>query len=322
MELMTETSRPVAPERDLPATLGTSILSGIGNTPLLRIRMFERESPGVAVFGKAEFLNAGGSVKDRPALRMIRDGEASGALTHDRVILDSTSGNTGIAYAMVGAALGYRVRLVMPTNVSDERKTTIAAYGAEIVYSDAQEGSDGAIRVARAMYEADPATYFMPDQYNNPANWRAHYDGTGAEIWEQTNGEVTHFVAALGTSGTFVGVSRRLRDQDPGVTCVSVQPEDPWHGLEGMKHMPSAIVPGIYDPQLADENLWAPTEVAYNLAGELARREGVMVGHSSGAALWGVREIARRLTHGVVVTVLCDGGERYLSSGLYGRRWS
>lgn len=318
---MTETSRPVAPERVVPATMGTSILSGIGNTPLLRIRLFEDECPGVAVFGKAEFLNAGGSVKDRPALRMIRDGEASGQLTPERIILDSTSGNTGIAYAMVGAALGYRVRLVMPTNVSSERKTSIAAYGAEIVYSDPQEGSDGAIRLARSIYEADPQAYFMPDQYNNPANWQAHFDGTGAEIWEQTGGEVTHFVAALGTSGTFVGVSRRLRHERPDVTCVSVQPEDPWHGLEGMKHMPSAIVPGIYDPDLADENLWAPTEVSYNLAGELARREGVMVGHSSGAALWGVRQIARRIGRGVVVTVLADGGERYLSSGLYGRQW-
>ena len=317
---MTETSRPVAPERDLPASLGSSILSGIGNTPLLRIRLFERECPGVAVFGKAEFLNAGGSVKDRPALRMIRDGEASGELTRDRIILDSTSGNTGIAYAMVGAALGYRVRLVMPTNVSDERKTTIAAYGAEIVYSDAQEGSDGAIRVARAMYEADRGAYFMPDQYNNPSNWRAHYDGTGAEIWEQTDGEVTHFVAALGTSGTFMGVSRRLRHERRDIVCASVQPEDPWHGLEGMKHMPSAIVPGIYDAALADENLWAPTEESYDLARRLAQSEGILVGHSSGAALWGVREVARRLAVGVVVTVLCDGGARYLSSGLYGRR--
>ncbi len=317
---MTETSRPAAPEREVPATLDNSILRGIGNTPLLRIRLFERESPGVAVFGKAEFLNAGGSVKDRPALRMIRDGEASGALTHDRTILDSTSGNTGIAYAMVGAALGYRVRLVMPTNVSDERKTMIAAYGAEIVYSDAQEGSDGAIRVAHALYDADPGAYFMPDQYNNPGNWKAHYDGTGAEIWQQTGGEVTHFVAGLGTSGTFVGVSRRLRHEHAGVACISVQPEDPWHGLEGMKHMPNAIVPGIYDPSLANENLWAPTEASYELARQLAHGEGILVGHSSGAALWGVHETARRITRGVVVTVLADGGSRYLSSGLYGRR--
>lgn len=317
---MTETSRPAAPERETPAALDASILSSIGNTPLLRIRLFEREFPGVAVFGKAEFLNAGGSVKDRPALRMIRDGEVTGALTHDRTILDSTSGNTGIAYAMVGAALGYRVQLVMPTNVSDERKTTIAAYGAKVVYSDAQEGSDGAIRAARTMYEADRDAYFMPDQYNNPSNWKAHYDGTGAEIWRQTGGQVTHFVAGLGTGGTFVGVSRRLRHERPDMICISVQPEDPWHGLEGMKHMPTAIVPRIYDPRLANENLWAPTEASYELARELAHSEGILVGHSSGAALWGVREMARRGARGVIVTVLADGGARYLSSGLYGTR--
>jgi cysteine synthase B len=319
---MPETSRPAAPERVAPAALGSSILGGIGNTPLLRIRLFERELPGVTVLGKAEFLNAGGSVKDRPALRMIRDGEASGELTQDKVILDSTSGNTGIAYAMVGAALGYRVRLVMPTNVSDERKTIIRAYGAEIVFSDALEGSDGAITVARAMYQATPEQYFMPDQYNNPSNWKAHYDGTGAEIWEQTEGTVTHFVAGLGTAGTFTGVGRRLRHERPDVVLVSVQPEDPWHGLEGMKHMPTAIVPGIYDASLANDNLWAPTEDSYELARALAEQEGVLVGHSSGAALWGAREVARRIGSGVIVTVLCDGGGRYLSSGLYGRRWT
>jgi cysteine synthase B len=318
---MPETTRPAAPERAAPAAVGTSILGGIGNTPLLRIRLFEREFPGVSVFGKAEFLNPGGSVKDRAALRMIRDGEASGALTRARIILDSTSGNTGIAYAMVGAALGYRVRLVMPTNVSDERKTMIAAYGAEIIFSDAQEGSDGAIGVARDIYEADPDIYYMPDQYNNPGNWKAHYDGTGAEIWRQTEGTVTHFVAGLGTSGTFTGVSRRLREERSDIVCISVQPEDPWHGLEGMKHMPTAIVPGIYDPSLADDNLWAPTEPSYELARELAQREGILVGHSSGAALWGVRETARRMQSGVIVTILCDGGGRYLSGGLYGRQW-
>jgi cysteine synthase B len=317
---MPETTRGAAPERVAPVTLGTTILGGIGDTPLLRIRLFEREFPGVAVYGKAEFLNAGGSVKDRAALRMIRDGEESGALTPDRVILDSTSGNTGIAYAMVGAALGYRVRLVMPTNVSDERKTMILAYGAEIVYSDAQEGSDGAIVLAQRIFAEEPDRYFMPDQYNNPANWKAHYDGTGAEIWRQTDGTVTHFVAALGTSGTFMGVTRRLRAEQADTVCISVQPEDPWHGLEGMKHMPSAIVPGIYDPDLADGNLWAPTEASYDLARDLARTEGIMVGHSSGAALWGVRETARQVERGVIVTVLCDGGNRYLSSGLYGGR--
>jgi cysteine synthase B len=317
---MPETTRGAAPERVAPVRLGTSILGAIGDTPLLRIRLFERECPGVAVLAKAEFLSAGGSVKDRAALRMIRDGEAAGALTHDRVILDSTSGNTGIAYAMVGAALGYRVRLVMPTNVSDERKTMILAYGAEIVYSDAQEGSDGAIVLAQQLFAEDPDGYFMPDQYNNPSNWKAHYDGTGAEIWRQTEGSVTHFVAALGTSGTFMGVGRRLRAERPEVVCISVQPEDPWHGLEGMKHMPTAIVPGIYDPSLADDNLWAPTEASYDLARELAQTEGIMVGHSSGAALWATRETARRIERGVIVTVLCDGGNRYLSSGLYGGR--
>ena len=316
---MPESMRGAAPELS-PVTLGTSIAGSIGNTPLLRIRLFERDHPGVAVYGKAEFLNAGGSVKDRAALRMIREGEASGALTRDHVILDSTSGNTGIAYAMLGAALGYRVRLVMPGNVSDERKAMISAFGAEIVYSDAQEGRDGAIVLAQRIRAEDPARYFMPDQYNNPANWKAHYDGTGAEIWEQTEGSVTHFVAALGTSGTFMGVSRRLRVERPSVQCISVQPEDPWHGLEGMKHMPSAIVPGIYDPGLADDNLWAPTEESYELAAELASTEGILAGHSSGAALWGVREVARRVERAVIVTVLCDGGGRYLSNGLYGAR--
>lgn len=314
MGAMPEASRPKAPERGILATNDTSVLDAIGNTPLLRIRLFEEECPGVVVHGKAEFLNAGGSVKDRPALRMIREGEASGALSPAQIILDSTSGNTGIAYAMVGAALGYRVRLVMPTNVTEERKRMIAAYGAEIVLSDPLEGSDGAIRVARALYEDNPAAYFMPDQYNNPANWQAHYDTTGVEIWEQTAGTVTHFVAALGTSGTFMGVSRRLREERPDVRCISVQPEDPWHGLEGMKYMPSSIVPGIYDEHLADENLWAPTEPSYELVRDLATREGIFVGHSSGAALWAVREVARRIERGVIVTVLCDGGGRYLSN--------
>ena len=318
---MPETSRPAAPERVDRAALASSILGAIGNTPLLRIRLFERELPRVTVLAKAEFLNAGGSVKDRAALRMILDGVASGELTHDRIILDSTSGNTGIAYAMVGAALGYRVRLVMPTNVSEERKSTIAAYGAEIVYSDAHEGSDGAILEARRLFADDPDLYFMPDQYNNPSNWKAHYDGTAPEILAQAGGTLTHFVAVLGTSGTFVGVSRRLHEERPDVVCVSVQPEDPWHGLEGMKHMPTAIVPGIYDEGLATTNLWAPTEASYDLAGELARSEGIMVGHSSGAALWGVRETARSIESGVIVTVLPDGGSRYLSAGLYGKQW-
>jgi cysteine synthase B len=296
------------------------ILDRIGNTPLLRIRLFESECPDVAVYAKAEFMNPGGSVKDRPALRMINEGEASGALTRDRVIIDSTSGNTGIAYAMIGAAKGYRVRLVMPSNVSTERRELVGAYGAEVVYSDALEGSDGAIRMVREMHAAGPDAYFMPDQYNNDANWRAHFDGTGREIWEQTHGTVTHFVAGLGTSGTFVGTSRRLKELNPDVQCISVQPAEPWHGLEGLKHMETSIVPGIYDASIADENVGAETEAAYEVARDLARSEGILVGHSSGAALWAVRELARRIGRGVVVTVLADGGDRYLSSGLYRRR--
>ena len=303
--------RIVDPVRD------EGIIDRIGNTPLLRVHLFDDECPDVAVYAKAEFLNPGGSVKDRPALRMIEDGERDGRLTHDRIIIDSTSGNTGIAYAMIGAAKGYRVRLVMPGNVSDERRELVSAYGAEIVYSDPMEGSDGAIRMVRTMYAEDPDGYFMPDQYNNDSNWRAHYDGTGREIWEQTQGTVTHFVAALGTSGTFVGVTRRLKQLNAEVRCISVQPAEPWHGLEGLKHMETSIVPGIYDAGLADENVGVDTEPAYELARELARREGVLAGHSSGAALVAVRDVARRIGRGVIVTVFADGGGRYISTGLY-----
>ena len=301
---------------------GGSITDQIGRTPLLRIRLFDGELPaGVQVYAKAEFMNPGGSVKDRPALRMIEEGERSGRLTRGKVIIDSTSGNTGIAYAMIGAARGYSVRLVMPTNVSEERKQLVTAYGAEIVYSDALEGSDGAIRVARAMYAADPDRYFMPDQYNNDANWRAHYDTTAPEIWEQTGGLVTHFIAGLGTSGTFMGTSRRLRELNPAIRCISVEPDEPWHGLEGLKHMETSIVPGIYDPTLADENIGVGTEAAYEVARALARSEGILIGHSSGAGLWAAREVGLRLgSGGVIVTVFADGGDRYLSSGLYQRR--
>lgn len=304
----------------MPAIRDEGILDRIGATPLLRIRMFERECPGVAVYAKAEFMNPGGSVKDRPALRMVEEAERSGRLTPDRVIVDSTSGNTGIAYAMIGAAKGYRVRLVMPGNVSDERRELVLAYGADIVFSDPMEGSDGAIRSVHAMVAEDPERYFMPDQYNNEANWRAHYDGTGPEIWEQTRGTVTHFVAGLGTSGTFVGVARRLKELNHDVRCISVQPSEPWHGLEGLKYMATSIVPGIYDPTLADEDVGIDTEPAYAVARELARSEGILAGHSSGAALCAVRNIAHRIGRGVIVTLLADGGDRYLSSGLYGSR--
>jgi S-sulfo-L-cysteine synthase (O-acetyl-L-serine-dependent) len=291
----------------------------VGKTPLIKLRRASEET-GCTILGKAEFLNPGGSVKDRAALAMIEDGERRGALTHDRTIIDSTSGNTGIAYALVGAAKGYRVKLVMPANVSSERKTLITAYGAEIVYSDAGDGSDGAIRMVRDIVAMDPDGYFYPDQYSNPANPRAHYDGTAVEILEQTPGQITHFVAGLGTTGTFVGTSRRLKEHDPSIKTIAVEPEDAFHGLEGLKHLPTAIVPRIWDPTLADEVWGCPTEPAYDLAREAARTEGLLVGHSSGAVLWAVRKLAATIREGVVVTVFPDSGDRYLSTGLYGRK--
>jgi S-sulfo-L-cysteine synthase (O-acetyl-L-serine-dependent) len=292
----------------------------IGNTPLVRVRLFEREFPKVEVYAKAEWFNPGGSVKDRAALAMIEDGEKQGALTREKTIVDSTSGNTGIAYALVGAAKGYRVKLVMPGNVSAERKALVKAYGAEIVYSDPGEGSDGAILKVRDLVAQDPDHYFYPDQYSNPANPRAHYEGTAVEILEQTDGRITHFVAGLGTTGTFVGTSRRLKENDPSIRCIAVQPEDSFHGLEGLKHLPTAIVPRVWDPSLADEVWGCPTEPAYDLARQVAREEGLLVGHSSGAALWAVRKLAASIREGVVVTVFPDSGDRYLSTGLYGRK--
>ncbi len=312
-------ARPEPTLAIVPQPLESRLLHLVGNTPLLRVRLFEDELPELRVYAKAEYRNPGGSVKDRPALRMINEAERDGRLTEEKVILDSTSGNTGVAYAMIGAAKGYRVHLVMPRNVSAERRALTHAYGATITFSDPMEGSDGAIRLCREIHAEDPERYFLPDQYNNPDNWLAHYHGTAEEIWSQTQGSITHFVAALGTSGTFVGTGRRLRELSGQVRLVSVQPDSPWHGLEGLKHMESAITPGIYDPNLADEDLGAPTEEAYDLVRRLATTEGVLVGHSSGANLWAVREVGRRIGRGVVVTILCDGGDRYLSSGLYGR---
>ena len=294
------------------------IVSHIGHTPLLRVRMFEREFPGLEVYAKAEWFNPGGSVKDRPALSMIEDGERRGALTKDRVIIDSTSGNTGIAYALVGAAKGYRVKLVMPGNVSAERKALVTAFGAEIVYSDAGEGSDGAIRMVREVVAHDPDRYFYPDQYSNPANPRAHYEGTAVEILEQTGGRITHFIAGLGTTGTFVGTTRRLKEHDPSIHAIAVEPDDSFHGLEGLKHLPTAILPRIWEEGVADEIWYCPTEHAYDLARAIARTEGLLVGHSSGAALWAVRRLASTIKEGVVVTVFPDSGDRYISTGLYG----
>lgn len=289
------------------------LLSLIGNTPLIRLRRVASHLRGVELYGKAEWFNPGGSVKDRPALSMILDGERSGKLTPKKIILDATSGNTGIAYAMIAASRGYRVRLCLPSNASEERKRILKAYGAELILTDPNLGSDGAILEARRLYAAYPGRYFYPDQYSNDANWRAHYETTGPEIFEQTGGRITHFVATLGTSGTFTGVSRRLKDLNPRIKTISVQPDSPFHGLEGMKHMPSAIVPSIYDPALADENLEVSTEEAYEMVKRLAKEDGLFVGISSGAAVAASLKAASRVEHGVVVTILCDDGMKYLS---------
>lgn len=297
-----------------------SITQLVGNTPMLRLRLFEDRWPELEVYAKAEWFNPGGSVKDRAALAMIEDGERRGLLTPDKILIDSTSGNTGVAYAMICAAKGYRVRLVMPANVSQERKQLVSAYGAEIVFSDGMEGSDGAIRLCRQLIAEQPDLYFYPDQYNNPANPLAHYLGTGAEILEQTGGRVTHFVAGLGTTGTFTGTARRLKEHDPSIQTIAVQPDDAFHGLEGLKHLPTSILPGIWEPRLADEVMGAPTEPAYELARRVARTEGVLVGHSSGAVLWAIEQLGGRVRRGVVVTIFPDGGDRYLSTGLYRRR--
>lgn len=300
-----------------PRHRASSVLEQIGNTPLLRLSALDADLPGVEIYAKAEFFNPGGSVKDRPALNMLLDGERTGRLTPDRVILDATSGNTGIAYAMIAAARGYRVKLVLPANASRERKQILKAYGAEVLYSPAGDGSDGAIRKCREIYELDPDRYFYPDQYNNPANLKAHFDTTAVEIMEQTDGRITHFVAAMGTSGSFTGTSRRLKRDIAGVQCISAQPASGFHGLEGLKHMPTAIVPGIYDPALADHNLWIETEDAYELTRRLGREEGILAGISSGANLVAARKIGKELARmgerGVIVTFLCDGASKYLS---------
>jgi cysteine synthase B len=296
---------------------GSSVLDMIGRTPLVRLHKFERETPGVELYGKAEWQNPGGSVKDRAAARMILDGEASGKLSPGKTILDATSGNTGIAYAMVGAARGYKVKLCVPENASPERKLMLRALGAELVLTSPLEGSDGAIREARRLFAEEPDRYFYPDQYNNDANWMAHYDTTAPEIFEQTSGRLTHFVAGLGTSGTFVGTGRRLRKFNPAIKLISFQPDTPFHGLEGLKHMASAIVPGIYDPTLADEDLRIDTERSYHIVRRLAREEGLLAGISSGAAVAAMLEVARRLDGGIIVTVFPDGAEKYLSESFW-----
>ena len=297
--------------------LGSRPVDLVGNTPLLELESISREVPGVTILGKAEWYNPGGSVKDRPALWMIRDGEKSGALAPGKIILDATSGNTGIAYAWIGAALGYKVKLCMPKNASEERKKVLRAYGVETVLTDPGEGSDGAIREARRLYAEDPEKYFYPDQYRNPANPRSHYESTAPEIWEQTAGEITHFVAALGTSGTFIGTARRLKEYNADIKVISFEPDSPFHGLEGMKHMASAIVPEIYDPTIADKNLGTSTEEAYDMVKRLAQEEGILAGLSAGAAVATSLKVARGLESGVVVTILPDGADKYLSESFW-----
>ncbi len=299
----------------------SDLLSLIGKTPLIHIPTLTKEFPGIEIYGKAEYFNPGGSVKDRPALNMIQQGECNGKLDKTKTLLDSTSGNTGIAYAMICAAKGYKVKLCLPSNASHERKRILKAYGAEIVFTDPAEGSDGAIRRCREIFAQDPEKYFYPDQYNNPANWQAHFETTGPEIISQTEGRITHFVASLGTSGTFMGVTRRMHRDLPGVQCISSQPATGFHGLEGLKHMPTAIVPGIYDPNLASDNLWLETEDAYKMVKYLAKREGLLVGISAGGNVVAALTIAKRLhaakQHGVIVTILCDSADKYLSESFW-----
>jgi cysteine synthase B len=298
----------------------TSVLDQIGNTPLLDLEALAQRagvSPQVGVYAKAEWFNPGGSVKDRAALRIIQAAEASGALTPDKILIDSSSGNTGIAYAMIGAVKGYRVHLVMPANVSAERKALARAYGATLVESDPLEGSDGAIELVRDIVNADPARYFYADQYNNPANWRVHYDTTGPEIWRQTHGQVTHFVAGLGTTGTFVGVGRFLKRMNPSVHLAGVQPEDELQVIEGLKHLETAIVPGIYDEALPDAQMVVGAEAAWEMTRRLARKGGLFVGLSAGAAVAAAFEVARALDRGLVVTLLPDGGSKYVSLGVF-----
>lgn len=287
------------------------IIEQVGNTPLIELSSISKEVKPVQIFAKAEWFNPGGSVKDRAALNMILQGEKSRALTKDKIILDATSGNTGIAYAMIGAALGYKVKLAIPQNAGNLFKQTLAAYGAELIYSNPQHGSDGAIREAIRLYEKAPEQYFYPDQYNNSANWLAHYDGTGAEIIRQTKGKITHFIAGLGTSGTFMGAGRRLKEFNEDIQLISVQPDSPLHGLEGLKHMKSVILPGIYDTELADDNLEISTEESQLLVKRLAKEEGLLVGMSAGAALAAALIIAKRLTTGVIVVIFPDSAHKY-----------
>jgi cysteine synthase B len=298
------------------APLGERSLERIGNTPLLRLDRIARELPNIQLLGKAEWYNPGGSVKDRAAFNIVKEGRRSGKFASGKTLLDSTSGNTGIAYAMIAAAEGFPVTLCMPENVSVERKRILFAYGANIIYTDPADGSDGAIRAARELYAREPEKYYYADQYSNDANWQAHYLGTANEIWQQTEGRVTHFVSMMGTSGTFMGTARRLKELNPEIRCISLQPDSPFHGIEGAKHMASAIIPAIYDSSLADEDVGISTEDSYDAAIRAAREEGLLIGISAGAAIAGCLEVAHRLPKNqkaVFVTILPDSGDKYLS---------
>ncbi|WP_263809967.1 MULTISPECIES: PLP-dependent cysteine synthase family protein [Salinibacter] len=309
---------PASSSASTAAPAASSLVDDIGRTPLLRLDRVADDLPdSVAVYGKAEHLNPGGSVKDRPALRMVEAGLDAGAFRPDQTLIDATSGNTGIAYAMIGAAKGLDVALALPENASAERKKVLRAYGAELILTDPMAGTDGAQRRVKEMVEAHPDRYFYPDQYNNDANWRAHYDGTGAEIVDQTDGAVSHFVTGLGTTGTFTGVTRRLKAHDASIRCVAVEPETALHGLEGLKHMETAIVPGIYAPDLADAHRTCSTEAAVDMTRRLAREDGLLVGPSAGANVAAALDVARSLDAGTVVTILCDTGTRYLSDDLW-----
>jgi len=305
-----------SPSQAVPGLRGEAVLAQIGNTPLLPLDAVASDFPSVKLLGKAEWCNPGGSVKDRAAARIVAEARRTGKLAPGKILLDSTSGNTGIAYAMLGAALGFPVTLCVPENVSPERKRILQAYGANIIYTDPAEGSDGAIKIARQYAERHPDLYFYADQYSNDANWRAHYETTANEIWQQTEGRITHFVAILGTTGTFVGATRRLKELNPRIRCISLQPDSAFHGIEGAKYLPTAIVPRIYDPSLADQNLEILTEDAHAMARRLAREQGLLVGVSAAAAIVGSLQVAERMKkdqRATVVTILCDSGEKYLS---------
>jgi cysteine synthase B len=299
------------------ATHAKSVLQLIGNTPLLSFKRVARAAEPVQVYAKAEWYNPGGSVKDRAALNMILDGERRGLLTRKKTIIDATSGNTGIAYAMIAAERGYKVKLALPKNASIERKQSLIAYGAELIFTDPHEGTDGAQRHVKNLVDSDPDKYFYPDQYNNDANWKAHYETTAMEIWRQTDGRITHFVTGVGTSGTFMGVTRRLKELNPAVQCFSMQPDSPLHGLEGLKHMPTALVPGIYEPSIADGEVAVATEDAHQMVLRLAREEGFLVGVSSGANLVAALNVAAKVKEGVVVTIFCDSAAKYLSESFW-----